>query len=132
MPHDAPPAILRACRLILIVVVATLVCGIPYWPVAYREVSLPGNPPTSTFLIGGALAGLLAARLLRPARLAPILAVTGGFVIAVLGRVTVETARDPTSHNLWPFEVVIIGGIGLIAASLGVGIGAIFWRRSAD
>jgi hypothetical protein len=39
-----------------------------------------------------------------------------------MARVAVETSRDPTTHNLWPFEVVIAGGIGLIAGALGVGI----------
>jgi hypothetical protein len=25
----------------------------------------------------------------------------------VVGRVVIDTAADPTSHNLWPFEVVL-------------------------
>jgi hypothetical protein len=32
--------------------------------------------------------------------------VLGGWAI-LLG---VDTARDPTSHNLWPFEFVMVGG----------------------
>ena len=127
MPDD--PKLLRAWRLVASVAAGTIACGAPYWPLAYREVSLPGNPATATFLLGGAAAGVLATYLLRPARLAPLLAVAGGFVLAVLGRVTVETSRDPTSHNLWPFEVVIIGGIGLVAAALGTGLGMLIWRR---
>ncbi len=31
----------------------------------------------------------------------------------VAGRIVVDTARDPTSHNLWPFEILIAGGAGL-------------------
>jgi hypothetical protein len=31
----------------------------------------------------------------------------------VAGRIVLDTARDPTSHNLWPFEIVIAGGAGL-------------------
>jgi NhaP-type Na+/H+ or K+/H+ antiporter len=48
--------------------------------------------------------------------------VTGGFVLAVLVRVAVETARDPTSHNLWPFEALIAGSIGFVGALIGVGV----------
>jgi hypothetical protein len=33
-----------------------------------------------------------------------------GFVVL---RIVVETAHDPTSHNLWPFEVLIYGTISL-------------------
>lgn len=32
-----------------------------------------------------------------------------GFVVL---RIVVETAIDPTSHNLWPFEILIAGAIG--------------------
>ena len=56
------------------------------------------------------------------------LAVTGGFGLAVLGRVAVETTRDPTSHNLWPIEIMIAGGIGLAAAAVGVGMARVLQR----
>lgn len=26
-------------------------------------------------------------------------------------RIVVDTSRDPTSHNLWPFEILIVGGL---------------------
>jgi hypothetical protein len=43
----------------------------------------------------------------------------------VLLRVVIETAADPTSHNLWPFEVVIGAGVGALVALAGAlaGIG---------
>jgi hypothetical protein len=31
----------------------------------------------------------------------------------VAGRIVLDTARDPTSHNLWPVEVLMAGGAGL-------------------
>ncbi|MBL0143518.1 MAG: hypothetical protein IPP91_15750 [Betaproteobacteria bacterium] len=31
----------------------------------------------------------------------------------VVARIVVDTARDPTSHNLWPFEILMAGGAGL-------------------
>jgi hypothetical protein len=34
-------------------------------------------------------------------------------VIVVIVRIIVDTSRDPTSHNLWPFEIFMWGGIGL-------------------
>ena len=33
-----------------------------------------------------------------------------GFVVL---RIVVDVARDPTSHNLWPFEVLMYGTISL-------------------
>jgi hypothetical protein len=28
-------------------------------------------------------------------------------------RIIVDTARDPTSHNLWPFEIIIYGAVAV-------------------
>jgi hypothetical protein len=50
------------------------------------------------------------------------LSAVAGFVLAVIARVAVETTRDPTSHNLWPFEVVITGFFGFVAACVDVGV----------
>lgn len=117
-------------RLVVSTLAGLLACGLPLWPIPYREVSMPGNPSTATWLLLGALAGLLAGHLLRQRKRNAILAVAGGFVLAVLLRVAVETARDPTSHNLWPFEVVIAGGIGLMAATIGVGLARLLQRAT--
>ena len=32
----------------------------------------------------------------------------------VVARIVVDTSRDPTSHNLWPFEIVYSGAAGLV------------------
>jgi hypothetical protein len=38
-----------------------------------------------------------------------------GFVVL---RIVVDTARDPTSHNLWPFEVLEFGAVALTAIGI--------------
>ena len=42
-------------------------------------------------------------------------AVPAGVVVFVVLRIVVDTARDPTSHNLWPFELLIAGTGALVA-----------------
>lgn len=37
-----------------------------------------------------------------------------GLAFVVL-RILIDGARDPTSHNLWPFEIVFAGGLALLA-----------------
>ncbi len=37
-------------------------------------------------------------------------ALPAGAMAFVILRLIVDTARDPTSHNLWPFEIVMAGG----------------------
>jgi uncharacterized membrane protein HdeD (DUF308 family) len=120
----------RRWGIALAVLAGVLACGLPLWPVPYSHVSMPGNPSMTTWLLAGACAGLLAGFLVRPGVRAPTIAVAAGFVLAVLARVAVETSHDPTSHNLWPFEAVIAGGLGLIAGLVGVLIARLVQRLS--
>jgi hypothetical protein len=43
-------------------------------------------------------------------------------------KILADLLRDPTSHNLWPFEFVLIGSLGLIPA-IGLLAGYIAWKR---
>ena len=79
-----------------------LACGIPLWPVPYEKVRLPENPAGSTWFLLGAVAGLLAGYLLRQKKRVPVLAVAGGFVLALLGRVAVETSSERRRSSM-PF-----------------------------
>ena len=38
----------------------------------------------------------------------------------------------PSTHNLWPFEIIIAGGIGLAAATVGVGASRLLQRATRD
>lgn len=58
----------------------------------------------------------------RAAALLPLL----GFG-AILTRVVLATRRDPTSHNLWPFEVLFAAAVALAA----LGLLSLGGRRSA-
>ena len=110
----------RAGRLGLAALAGLLACGLPLWPLPYKQVSMPSNPSGWIWLAGAAASGALGAHLVRGGLLAPVAAVVAGFALAVMLRVSVETSADPTSHNLWPFEVAIAGGIGAVGALAGV------------
>jgi len=119
------PAIVRRAAFVLAAFVG---CGLLLWPIPYKDVSLPGNPsPSQLLLIGGVIA-FAAAFLIRPGFAAAWCPVPMGFALAVIARVAVETWSDPTSHNLWPFEVVILGGIGALASLAGVTLARLIQR----
>jgi hypothetical protein len=80
-------------RIVAATLAGLLACGLRLWPIPYRQVSLPGNPAASTWLLLGAMAGVVAGYLVRQRLWIPIASVTGGFVLAVLVRVEVETTR---------------------------------------
>jgi hypothetical protein len=37
----------------------------------------------------------------------------------VMARVIVETSQDPTSHNLWPLELIVASAVGLAVSLVG-------------
>ena len=106
-------------RMLLAVLPGVLACGIPLWPLAYREVSLGARPAPGTWILLAAVAGAVAFRILGRGFWTSVGAVVAGFAIAVLGRVVVETAADPTTHNLFPFEVAYAMAIAFPGAAAG-------------
>jgi hypothetical protein len=104
--------------------VGFLVIGVPYWPIPYNKVSLPDTLyGAGLFVVALAAAG---ARALGKAHFLLATLFAGAAVpAAVIARVAVETTRDPTSHNLWPLEVIIAMIMGGLCASAGALIGSL-------
>ena len=99
---------------------AFFVVGVPYWLIPYDKLHLP-----DAVLGVGLMVVVAAAALARVYSSRPfwrVAAVIGSVVpAAVMARVVVDGLRDSTSHNLWPFEVVIavfVGGTAALTGSL--------------
>ena len=98
--------------------------GFPYWQIPYAKVSLPSTLYGMGLVVVGVLAA--AACAVGKARfLAVILAVGAAVPAPILARVAVDTAKDPTSHNLWPFEFIIAAVIGALCSSAGALVGSL-------
>jgi hypothetical protein len=105
-------------------VISFFAVGFPYWQIPYAKVSLPSTLYGAGLLVVGVLAA--AVRAVGKARLLAVIFVVGAAVPApILARITVDTAKDPTSHNLWPFEVIIAAMIGVLCASAGALVGSV-------
>jgi hypothetical protein len=92
--------------------------GFPYWSVPYSNLNLP------TALLGlGLWVVVISAFLLRYFRVASfwkVSAILGASIPAVvLARVVADGLKDPTSHNLWPFEMVIAFVVGAACSLTG-------------
>jgi hypothetical protein len=102
----------------LVWIASFLAVGVPYWSLSYRSVSLPDSLMTPALLVVAMAA--LGAGVTRGASVWRQALIIGGAVpAAVLARVTWEVMKDPTSHNLWPFEAVIAAAIGFSCALAG-------------
>jgi len=116
--------------LLIAFVIAFVGVGFSYWQLGYSQVSLPDA------LYGpGLVAVFVVALMVRAFGLAKFwvawMLIAATVPAAVMARIAFETASDPTSHNLWPFEVVIAAGVGLLAALGGALLGSLFLLRSS-
>lgn len=110
--------------LVVAFVLSFFAVGVPYWQIPYAKVSLPNTLYDIGLLVVGVLAA--AARALGKARfLAVTLAVGAAVPAPILARIAVDTVKDPTSHNLWPFEFIIAAGLGVICSSAGTFVGSV-------
>lgn len=115
-------------RAMLVLAASFLACalaiGIPYFALEYSQVNLPNSLFGWGLLLVLALAALIrfsgSAGFLSTAAIMALVA-----PVVVMARVAADTARDPTSHNLWPLEVVIAGLVGLIVAAAGATAGSL-------
>jgi len=96
---------------------AFLAAGIPWWLAPYNRFTF-----ASPLAIVGFLAFVgVAAGAAGWSRLGPVgatFAAGGAVPGAVMARVVVDGLRDPTSHNLWPFEIVFAAVFGFAVAFL--------------
>jgi hypothetical protein len=105
-------------------VISFFTIGFPYWQIPYSKVSLPDTLYGAGLLVIGILA--LAARVFGKARTLTVILVVGAAVpIAVLARVIVDAVKDPTSHNLWPLELIIAAVVGIVCSSAGALLGSL-------
>lgn len=111
-------------RLMLAFAAVFVVVGIPYWTVPYAKLNLPtALPDLGLFVAAGA------ALLLCAFDAAPFWKITRWMTATVpavvIARVLADGVRDPSSHNLWPLEVVIGLLVGLAYVLPGAAAGLV-------
>ena len=98
--------------------------GVPYSQIPYNRLNLPDAVLGAGLLVLVAAAALV--RVYSVRHFVRVVVVMGSSVPAVvIVRVLVDGLRDSTSHNLWPFEVVIAAFVGVAAAFVGALLGSV-------
>ncbi len=106
---------------------ALIAVGIPYWFIPYSKLNLPDALLGPSLIVVIAAAAVL--RAIGGASFWKSVAVVGASVPAVVMlRVVIDAVIDPTTHNLWPFEVVIASLVGGACSILGATIGLLAAR----
>lgn len=82
------------------------ICG-PYWAASYDSVSADGIFGSFFLLMLVLFAGTFLAGAATETPLWVVVAgMLGATPVAVVGRIVLDLSADPTSHNLWPLEIV--------------------------
>lgn len=127
MTHSEPQSRTAPVWLVGGLVVSGVVLGVPYLLASYD--SLEG---TGVVWGWGPLVLLAVSFVLAAFGRVPLLAAaavtTGSLIAIVIARIVVDVAGDPTSHNLWPLELVIAGVIGGVASLAGASLGMLTGR----
>jgi hypothetical protein len=97
---------------------SVVIVGIPYWAIPYSRLSLPDALTGPGLFAVGLTAFLLCACGIVGFRLVTLVQ-AASVPAVVFARVLTDAVKDPTSHNLWPLELVIALGMGLLVASAG-------------
>jgi hypothetical protein len=110
----------------LVAATCTAIFGTVYWTQSYDDLDI-GSIGLWLYLLA-----CLPVIALRATRTAPYvmasLALPTGLVLAVIARIAVDVTGDPTSHNMWPFEIVIAAIVGAFWGFLAAGVGELILR----
>ena len=113
--------------LTLAVCTAAYVCvAIPYLQLPYNQVSLPTTILNLSLLV--VFGGAWFLRAYGNSLLASWIVVGAMVPLVICARITIETSQDPTSHNLWPLEVIIAAGVGFLVSGFGALVGSLYRR----
>jgi hypothetical protein len=113
--NDLENAISRKRWTVATVFLGFLAGGLPLWPVPYYSIDLSNPGFLGQWIGAGIIAGGFPAALSSLSMHRSAVLLGAGFGMAVLARVLFEIIQDPTTHNLWPFEVAISVAVGLLA-----------------
>ncbi len=105
------------------IVVGILAGGIPYWPIPYNDINMTESSLLVQWSLSVGAAALMISALspLGPFKSAVITGI--GLPLAVFVRVITDGFADPTSHNLWPLELVIACVVAILPALIGSYVG---------
>jgi hypothetical protein len=103
----------------LIILVGIMVGGLSYWFNPYDELSLLGIS-IYKLMGAGAFLGSLSLTLIlnkRPWEIAIL--ITTGIMISIMCRIIFDGINDPSTHNLFPFEIIAALFISVPSAFIG-------------
>ena len=107
-------------------IVSYICVAFPYLQIPYSKVSLPFSIMNLSLLV--VFGGAAFLRAYGNSLITSWLLVAAMIPAVICVRIAIETSGDPTSHNLWPLEVMLAGGVGFLVAGFGALVGSLYRR----
>jgi len=107
---------------LLVLSASFVVSGALFWYIPYEQAALLEFSFYWKWLVAVALIAGVAAQRSSLSFSDCVMAAGMGPAAADIVRIVIETAADPTKHNLWPFELVVSACIGAIGALVGTAL----------
>jgi len=118
---------------LLIIGLSLLAGGIIYWTIPIYDIALLSRLFIVKWCLPVILIGLISFPIGKKRPLNSSILITIGFVSAIIVRIIYDTVIiDPTSHNLWPFEIVISICITFPIAFIGSTITFLAFRKRVE
>lgn len=105
--------------ILLILLVGVFAGGFSYWFNPYNDMHFLGIHIYVLMVAGAFLSAMVLTLILieKPWNIAFL--ITAGVMIGILGRIIFDMVNDSSTHNMFPFELVISFVITLTAATIG-------------
>lgn len=116
-------------RLVFLVISAQVLVCLLVWR-TIQDSKMTGRSALA-FCIAALVSGFVLMAGSTTSKLLIFVAAIGSALAANIANIVYDLFRDPTSHNLFPFELIMTSAISLVGAGIGVGTSAI-WRRSKN
>lgn len=109
-------------RSLLLIALSFIVAEVAYWSASLMDVGMSSSKFIMGWGIPGFLLGIIGTLFLKKDAFYNSKLVTLGFIASVIATLIYDVTSDSTSHNLWPFEIVITIAIILPASFLGAAL----------
>ena len=104
---------------ILIIFVGIMAGGLSYWFNPYNELSLLGISIYKLMGAGAFLSSLSLTLILNEKPWKIALLITTGIIIGIMCRIIFDGINDSSTHNLFPFEIIIALFVSVPSAFIG-------------
>jgi hypothetical protein len=117
---------MRKRRLVLWVIAAQVLVCLVIWR-NIQDSKMTGRSALA-FCIAAFVSGLVLTAVSPTPKLVIFVAVIGSALAANIVNIAYDLFRDPTSHNLFPFELIMTSAISFVGTGIAIGARAI-WRQ---